>query len=450
MSLYARKFYYTVSVIAVSALFAQSAYAAGFAVHEQSAASQGNAYAGIAAGGDDISSSFFNPATLARYSGIHAVGSFSVVAGQADFTPHSATTVFGTPITGGDGGNLIRTGYVPAFTGSWEFTPDWFLGLSVNAPYGFETEGDGGWIGRYHALGSKLRGVEIDPMVAWKAADWVSFGAGFRAMKLSARLSSNIDIGTASAAGGGVPLFTPGDPAFDSVASIKGDDWAYGYTLGMTLTPMPDTRIGIGYRSKMDATLRGTADFTLSPQGQALSFASGQLVDTGATAAVTTPETVTLGIEHDLSPQWTVGAEADWTRWSRFQEIRVQFDNPAQADDVTRENWKDSWFLSLGATYHPDDDWTLRAGVAYDEGVIQSGAQRGPRIPDSDRYWASLGAGYKLTEATTINAAYSHIFAPTTTIAQSVSDPNNLVRGNLNGEIDASADIVSVGVAMAF
>ena len=446
MHLHTRRFYYAVSVIAVSALFVQSAHAAGFAVHEQSAASQGNAYAGVAAGGDDISSSFFNPATLARYSGIHAVGSFSVVAGQADFTPHSATTVFGTPITGGDGGNLIRTGYVPAFTGSWEFTPDWFLGLSVNAPFGFETEGDGGWIGRYHALGSKLRGIEITPMAAWKAADWISFGAGFRAMKLNARLSSNIDIGTAS---GGL-LAAPGDPSADSIASIKGDDWAYGYTLGVTLTPRADTRIGIGYRSRMNVNLRGTADFTLSPQGQLLSLASGQLVDTGASAAVTTPETVTLGIEHDLSPQWTVGAEADWTRWSRFQEIRVLFDNPLQADDVTRENWKDSWFLSLGATYHPDDDWALRAGVAYDEGVIQNGAQRGPRIPDSDRYWASLGAGYKLTEATTINAAYSHIFAPKTTIAQSVSDPNNRLRGNLNGEVEASADIVSLGVAMAF
>ncbi|MCE9649230.1 MAG: outer membrane protein transport protein [Parvibaculum sp.] len=450
MSLSYRRFRRIVGLVAASTFVVQSAHAAGFAVHEQSAASQGNAYAGVAAGGDDISSSFFNPATLSLYPGIHLVGSFSVVDGRADFSPESATTAFGTPITGGDGGDLIKTGYVPAFTGSWQVSPEWFLGLSVNAPYGFETEGDGGWVGRYHALGSKLRGIEIDPMLAWKPAEWISFGAGFRAMKLSARLSSNIDIGTASAAGTGIPIFPPGDPANDSVASIKGDDWAYGYTFGVLLTPMPDTRVGIGYRSKMDVTLRGTADFTLSPAGQLLSTVSGQLVDTGATAAVTTPETVTLGIQHDLSPQWTIGAEADWTRWSRFQQIRVQFDNPLQADDVTQENWKDSWFLALGATYRPTEDWTLRAGVAYDQGVIKNDAQRGPRIPDSDRYWASLGAGYKLTEATTINAGYSHIFAPETRIAQSTSDPNNQVRGNLNGTVDAFADIVSLGVAMTF
>lgn len=424
----------------------QTAFAAGFAVHEQSTSSQGNAYAGAAAGGEDISSSYFNPATLTLFPGMHVVGDFSVVLGQADFSPQSASTILGTPITGGDGGNLIKTGYVPAFSGSWEFTPDWFLGLSVNSPFGFETQADADFIGRYHGFGSRVRSVEISPQIAWKAADWISFGAGFRAMYIDARLSSFIDIGTAS----GGALAPPGTSAADSLISVKGDDWAYGYTLGVLLTPRPDTRIGIGYRSKMDVDLRGAADFTLSPQGQILSGISGQLVDTGARAPISLPETITLGVDYDLTPQWTLGAEADWTHWSRFDQIQIIFDNPSQKTDVTREDWKNSWFLSLGATYRPTDQWTLRAGVAYDEGVIPSAATRGPRIPDSDRYWASLGAGYKLTDATTINAAYTHVFAPDTTIAQTTADPNNQLRGNLTGRVSASADIVSLGFAMAF
>jgi long-chain fatty acid transport protein len=174
------------------------------------------------------------------------------------------------------------------------------------------------------------------------------------------------------------------------------------------------------------------------------------LVDTGARAPISLPETITLGVDYDLTPQWTLGAEADWTHWSRFDQIQIIFDNPSQKTDVTREDWKNSWFLSLGATYRPTDQWTLRAGVAYDEGVIPSAATRGPRIPDSDRYWASLGAGYKLTDATTINAAYTHVFAPDTTIAQTTADPNNQLRGNLTGRVSASADIVSLGFAMAF
>jgi long-chain fatty acid transport protein len=423
----------------------QTAHAAGFAVHEQSAASQGNAYAGVAAGGEDISSSFFNPATLALFPGINLTGGFSVVTGDVEFHQRSATTAFGTPIDGGNGGNLIRTGYVPALAGSWQIDPQWFLGLSVNAPYGFETQAEDGWVGRYHALGSRLRSVEISPKLAWKPLDWISFGAGFRAMYIDARLSSAIDIGTAS---GG--LFPPGDPANDSMVSVKGSDWAYGYTLGTLLTPEPGLRIGVGYRSKMNVTLDGNADFTLSPAGQALSTLSGQLVDTGAHASITLPEVVTFGVEKDLGPQWTVGAEADWTRWSRLQNLTVQFDNPAQADDTTIEDWRNSWFVSAGATYRPTDQWALRAGVAYDEGIDSSGYRRTPRIPDSDRYWASLGAGYKLTEATTVNAGYTHIFAPDSTVAQSTSDPNNQLRGNLVGTVEASADVVNVGFSTKF
>lgn len=437
---------FAIVMVAGAVPFGAPAFAAGFAVHEQSAASQGNAFAGVAAGSGDVASSYFNPATLTLYPGVQTSGSFSVIFGQADFDVEQATTSFGTPTNGGDGGNLLHTGYVPAFNGAWEFEPNWFLGLSVNAPYGFETEGDAGWAGRYYAYGSKVRSVEISPQLAWKAADWISFGASFRAMYIDARLSSFVDIGTLS---GGI-LAPPGTAAADSIVSVKGDDWAYGYSLGVLLTPRPDTRIGIGYRSKMDVALEGTADFTLSPQGQILSGLSGALVDTGARAVVNLPETVTFGIEHDLNSQWSFGAEADWTRWSRFDTLAVQFDNPMQPDDVTNEGWKDSWFLSLGATYRMDEKWTFRSGVAYDEGVIPSADLRGPRIPDADRYWVSTGASYKLDDQTTINAAYSHIFVPDAYASQTTADPENANRGNLTGSISGSADIVSLGVAMIF
>ncbi|MDR3498649.1 MAG: porin [Parvibaculum sp.] len=437
--------WHVAGLAAFAALTAQSVHAAGFAVHEQSTSEQGDAYAGVAAGGEDVSSAYFNPAALALFPGKNVAGGFSVITGNVSFSPQSASTAFATPITGGDGGNLIKTGYVPALAGSWQLDPEWFIGLSINAPYGFETEADSGWIGRYHALGSRLRSVEISPMVAWKPVDWVSFGAGFRAMYIDARLSSAIDIGTAS---GG--LFTPGDPANDSLVSVKGSDWAYGFTLGTLLTPLPGFRVGIGYRSKMDVNLKGDADFTLSPAGQALSALSGQLVDTGASAAITLPQMITFGVEKDIGSQWTVGAEADWTQWSKFKTLTIQFDNPLQAADVTNENWRDSWFLSLGATYRPDDRWILRTGVAYDEGIDSSSSYRTPRIPDSDRYWASLGAGYKLTPSATINAGYTHIFAPNSTISQSVSDPNNQLRGNLSGTVDASADVINVGFSTTF
>ncbi len=418
------------------------------------------AYAGSAAGGEDVSAAYFNPAAIALYPGVQIASGFAIVTGDVEFTPISASTNTGAPVTGGDGGNLIHTGYVPAFTATWQFAPDWFAGLSVNAPYGFTTGSDDpGWIGRYQALGSRVRSVDFNPMLAWKPTPWLAVGGGFQAMYFDARLSNALDIGTIGATSLGVPLpgYNPGDPTQDSYVTVKGSDWAYGYTFGVMLLPRPDTRIGIGYRSKMDVNIGGNALFNLSPQGQNLAALSGligqqQLVDTGGHAAITTPETVTMGIQHDLSPQWTISGEADWTRWSRLQFLTITFDNPNQQPVVTTESWRNSWFLSLGAIYRPTEKWTLRAGVAYDEGVDSHAEIRTPRIPDSDRYWTSIGAGYKITDATTVNAAYTHIFAPKTSIRQSSNDPNNAdaFRGTLSGTVDAYADIVNVGFTMAF
>src|SRR3954447_25162999 len=59
-------------------------------------------------------------------------------------------------------------------------------------------------------------------------------------------------------------------------------------------------------------------------------------------------------------------AEAQWTQWSSFDELKVKFDNSAQPDNVTKENWHDSWFYAVGATWRPLDQLTLRTGVALD------------------------------------------------------------------------------------
>ena len=58
------------TLTALGAVLACSdASASGFYLKEQSAAAQGNAYAGATAGAEDISYSYFNPAGLTRHSG---------------------------------------------------------------------------------------------------------------------------------------------------------------------------------------------------------------------------------------------------------------------------------------------------------------------------------------------------------------------------------------------
>ena len=64
-------------------------------------------------------------------------------------------------------------------------------------------------------------------------------------------------------------------------------------------------------------------------------------------------------------------AEAQWTDWSVFDQLTIKFDNPAQPDSVTEEEWQDTWFFALGTTFKATDELTLRAGIAYDQSPVE-------------------------------------------------------------------------------
>ncbi|MBV5335556.1 outer membrane protein transport protein, partial [bacterium] len=151
-----------------------------------------------------------------------------------------------------------------------------------------------------------------------------------------------------------------------------------------------------------------------------------------------------------LTPELAVSFEASWTNWSRFNSLVIKFDNPLRTPSVTNENWKDSFFTSIGLDYKVSDKWTLRTGFAYDSAPTPD-EDRTPRIPDSDRIWSSFGATYKVNEKYSVSAAYTHIWAlaADSSLKDSGSGANNL-RGNLTGNYDAHVDIVAMQVSAKF
>lgn len=87
----------------------------------------------------------------------------------------------------------------------------------------------------------------------------------------------------------------------------------------------------------------------------------------------------------------------------------MRFDD-GRAPSVTQERWRDSWSVSLGAEYRVTEALAVRTGIAWDQTPVP-GATRTPRIPDSDRYWLSVGATWQPTRNLTLAAAYTHILA---------------------------------------
>jgi long-chain fatty acid transport protein len=206
------------------------------------------------------------------------------------------------------------------------------LGLAVTTPFGLATDYPDGWVGRYHAVDTELRTYNINPAVAVRVTDWLSFGAGLQAQYADGELTNAVDFGTigAGAPGGGIPGAVPGTQ--DGFARLTGDDWAFGYNAGVLAEPVAGTRLGVAYRSEIEHRLEGDVDFTSDSAGIAatLRALSGAFADSDAHLDVTTPATLSFGVHQEVGAKVAVMAEATWTDWSTFEDLIVEFENPDQ------------------------------------------------------------------------------------------------------------------------
>ncbi|OUL19295.1 outer membrane protein transport protein [Nostoc sp. 106C] len=418
---------------------ANSALAGGFALNEQSVKALGNGFAGSAASAEDASTIFANPAGLTRLEDNSVVGATFVISPTIQFQNQGSRVVTGAPLTGGNGGEAGVDVVIPNIYAAWSVSDRVKLGLGINVPFGLITKYDNNWVGRYQAVESKLSTYNINPTIAAKVTDNFSVGAGLNIQYAEATLSNAIDFGLI---GRSVGLPTLPQQA-DGFVKVTGSDWSVGYNLGVMYEPSKSTRIGLSYRSPITQDIRGNADFSV-PENLRILTARGQFTDTGASAVVKLPDTLSLAIYQELSPQVSVVGDVTWTQWSRFQELRVKFDNPAQADSVQPENWNDTYRVGVGVNYAVNDKLTLRTGVTYDPSPI-SDQYNTPRLPGGDRTLIGFGASYKPSKSFNVDIGYSHVFSDDSLINQS-----STTAGTLTGKFASEVDIIGLQVNWQF
>jgi len=435
--------------LALILAFAPSAGASGFQLREQSAAEQGNAFAGASAGAQDISSMFWNPAVLPLYPGIQTSLSASWVRARMDLFSASGSRAPGfqpgdRSISGGpDLPNAVNQPVLPALYVGWGLNEQISLGLSVNVPFGLVTNYPGDFIGRYYALKTSLKTYDVSPALAWRPDPAWTVGVAFVARKAEATISNAVDFGAIGNALG-IPGFTPGGA--DSTATLSGDAWAYGYKAGFTWQPTPALRIGMGYQAKTTIDIKGNIAYSAVPSAFSASIQNG-----AAEAKLPLPAVASAGFTYDLCPTFSVQGEVAWTGWSVFKELRVTFAS-GQPDDVTEEGWKDTMFYSLGAIWKLSPVWSVKAGLAYDRSPVDN-QSRTPRIPDSDRTWISAGVGWNLPGNTTLDFGATQIIAPDVKLGlqsgNAQSDPNYF-RGNLSGTYKVGITVFALSARHQF
>lgn len=451
----------------------RAAHASGFALLEQNASGLGNAFAGTAAVAEDPSTVFFNPAGMAYLAGAQFESGFDMIKPSAKF--HDTGTIpSGTGVdplgalldpriqrplgsSGGDAGSLA---IVPNMYFVFDVMPRVKFGMGVNAPFGQKTNYDPGWEGRFQAVTSSIKTLNVNPSLSWKVNDYVALGVGADWQKLDAKFTQNVNYaaqvyGTAL---GTFPisLLPPifGSPVAalataltvppqnsEGMVQVTGSGQTWGWNAGTILEPRPGTRIGLSYRSKMKYHIVGTVTFNAVPAIAAAAAANGNV-----TADVTLPDISTLSLVQQITSKWKVMADASWTHWSVIGNLAFSRDNGVLLQS-TPENFRNTWRFALGTTYQLTEKLALRTGIARDQTPIND-TDITPRLPDNNRNWVAIGAQYQLTKHIVTDIGYAHLFIKDRNINQNAG--STLENGQISGTYKLSADILAMQLVYKF
>jgi long-chain fatty acid transport protein len=165
--------------------------------------------------------------------------------------------------------------------------------------------------------------------------------------------------------------------------------------------------------------------------------------NTGARSTVRTPDSLSLSLYDQVTPKWALLADATWTGWSKFKELRVRFDN-GSPDAVTPENWRNTVRVSVGTGYKVNGQWMLRGGLAYENSAIPD-AFRTARIPDNAHTLLGFGANYRISKASSLDFGYVHAFVKDGPVNNSVPGSGTLV-----GNFEVAADVIALQYIYSF
>ena len=380
-----------ISVAAAVALLASvgNAYAAGYQLNEFSVTNLGRSFAGIGVAGDDYSALGYNPAgmTLMKRSGMQAGLTMTEVASK----------IRGVGNTAGKKTDMDFMIPLPSMFGQYNVNDKLFLGAGVYVPFGLATRYRHDSFVADGATGvrrSELEVVDGNISAAYKVDNHLSLGVSGILRHIKGKLTSNVN------------KYGYSNLAY---SDFKVSGWSTTMNVGAMYEFDEDTRVGLSYRFKSTQRTTGHHTVTVNPQFAEMASLL-HMQDVNRYDSVSDPELPASWIlsgYHKFGEKWGTTATVKYTQWHRFYVFPAYSSGTGNLDVQYR--WKDAWNFALGQDYYLNENWTLRAGLAWDQSPVPNSTYRTNRIPDTDRLWTSFGVSYA-TGNHQFDFGYAHLF----------------------------------------
>jgi long-chain fatty acid transport protein len=333
--------------------------------------------AGLAGRAQDAGTVFTNPAGMTRFNKPAMLASGGATFVRAPFNPDSGNTIPGT-----DGS---ASGWVPygSFAYIYPVSDKLKLGVNVGNNFGLSLDWGTNWVGRYTATQASLLAPQVQPTIAYKVNDWLSVGAG-----------AGLTLGYLDAK---LRIHNPDLPG-DGKMELSDTDFAVQGNFGIMLNPSPATRIGLRYLTETELDFKDDPDITrVGPVIKAVTDLIPEL-DLG----LKMPQSVMLGVFHDVNDKWAVLGSLGWEEWSRFGHVEVSV---GSSPDVTTDlKYENVYHVGIGAQYQYDSKWRYSAGYSYDS-ALSKGKHRSAMIPMGEMSRVGGGVEYKKRSDLTLGAA---------------------------------------------
>ncbi|MCF7487411.1 MULTISPECIES: outer membrane protein transport protein [Vibrio] len=403
-------------------------HAAGFQLAEYSATGLGRAYAGEAAIADNAGSQWRNPALLTYLEGTQVSVGAIYVDPNIDI---DGTSTSGSTSTPSNSSDFAHSAVIPNFYVSHKYNDKFALGFAAGTNYGMETDLGTDFGGANHGNEASVTTMELNLNAAYQVLESVSVGGGIRYIMAEGSFGA---------------VASPQYPlAGTTLKYMEGDDTAWGWQVGTAWQINENNRLGFTYKSEVDLTLEGHAKGAAFDKAAAAHGGLGAIKPQySGSMELALPATAELASFHQLTDTVAVHASINWTNWSSFKKLVADIPEfgSDRTQDIKAENWEDNYRFAIGTTYQMTPKLALRSGIAYDTSAV-SEEHRTATIPETDRTWLSIGAGYQWSEQLTLDAGFTYILAKDAKMLEddAASAPFG---GDFEGEVTGSIWLVGI------